>query len=272
DAKGRAGVARMAGRGKIKGAIVLEAEKYKKGTADKTDIGYGEGIGIILSYDPTHTRAEYTFTVPNAGEYDLELRYAALESRPVRVSVEGKTVLPNAAKGTTGGWNPEHQAWRPEGRIALREGMNTLTIEAVGLLPHIDKLAVLPPEKVATAAGDRPSAGTPDEVARQRKLIVEFVAGWADFLQHLKADDPLLRTWVAGANPPDAGFETAAAPLLAKFRDKAPTGVLDQPAPKSLGEFAERYAKVLTRSEAGKRLLTDPDGPFALSSSLPANP
>ena len=58
DARGRAGVARMAA-GPVPGAIVLEAEKYKKGTADKTDIGYGQGIGVILSYDPTHTRAEY---------------------------------------------------------------------------------------------------------------------------------------------------------------------------------------------------------------------
>jgi mono/diheme cytochrome c family protein len=272
DAKGRAGGARMGGRTKIEGAIVLEAEKYKKGTADKTDIGYGEGIGVILSYDATHTRAEYTVSVPKSGDYDLELRYAALESRPVKVSVEGKAVLPTAAKATTGGWNPEHQAWRPEGRIPLREGKNTLAIEAVGLLPHIDKLAVLPPETVATAAGARPSAGTPDEVARQRKLITEFVAGWADYLRHLKPDDPLFGPWLAVATLPDAGFEAAAAPLLAKFRDKAPAGLFDQPAPKTLGEFAERYAKVLTRSEAAKKVLAEPDGPFALAAPLPANP
>jgi len=272
DAKGRAGVARMAGRGKIEGAIVLEAESYKKGTADKTDIGYGEGIGIILSFDPTHTQAEYTITVPKAGDYDLELRYAALESRPVKVSVEGKAVLANAAKGTTGGWNPEHQAWRPEGRVPLREGKNTLTIEAIGLLPHIDKLAVLPPETISTAAGGRPSAGTPDEVARQRKLIVEFVAGWGDYLRHRKPDDPLFGAWLAVAQLPDVGFETAAAPLLARFQETAAPGLLDGSRPKSLGELAESYAKVLTQSEAGKKVLAEPDGPFALSTPLPANP
>src|SRR5205823_1208416 len=134
DARGRAGVARMAS-GHVPGAIVLEAEKYKKGTADKADTGYGEGIGIILSYDPTHTRAEYAITAPKAGEYELELRYAALDSRPVRVSVEGKVVLPEAAKRTTGGWNPEHQAWKPEGRVRLREGKNTPAVEAHRLVP-----------------------------------------------------------------------------------------------------------------------------------------
>jgi mono/diheme cytochrome c family protein len=271
DAHGRAGVARMTS-GNVPGAIVLEAEKYKKGTADKSNTGYGEGIGIILSYDPTHTRAEYVVTVPKAGEFELELRYAALESRPVRVSVEGKVVVPDAARGTTGGWNPEHQSWKPEGRIRLHEGKNTLAIEAHGLLPHIDKLAVLPLESMEAAVGTRPSAGTLVEVARQRKLIPEFVTGWADYLRPLKADDPLFGPWKAVAHLPDADFEQAAGPLLAKFRDRSPTGLLDGPTPKTLGELAGRYAKVLPTLEAGKRLLAAASGPFALKTPLPQNP
>jgi mono/diheme cytochrome c family protein len=271
DAKGRSGVARMTS--KVAGAIVLEAENYKKGTADKADTGYGEGIGIILSYKAENTRAEYTITVPKDGDYDLELRYAALESRPVRVSVDGKVVLPQAAKGTTGGWNPEHQAWKPEGRVRLQEGKNTLAIEAHGLLPHIDKLAVLPLEVTpAIASGHRPSAGTPAEVSHQRKLILEFVNGWADYLRQVKPDDPVFGPWRAIADLPDANFERDAAPLLAKFRDKVPASLVDGPAPKTLGEFATRYAKVLPQSDAGKKLLIDPAGPFALQTPLPANP
>ncbi|HKB05577.1 MAG TPA: DUF1549 domain-containing protein, partial [Gemmataceae bacterium] len=272
DAKGKAGVARMGSGGKMPGATVLEAEKYKKGTADKTDIGYGQGIGVILSFKPEHTRAEYTVTVPKAGEYELELRYAALESRPVRVSVNGTVVLSDAAKGTTGGWNPEHQAWRPEGKVALDEGKNTLAIEAHGLLPHIDKLAVLPPEPVLAVGTGRPSAGTLSEVARKRKLILEFVAGWADYLRQAKRDDPVFGPWLAVADLPDAGFEAAAGPLLAKFRDQSPARLFDGPPPKSLGELAERYARVLAATDAGQKLLTDPSGPFALKTPLPANP
>jgi cytochrome c553 len=271
DARGRAGVARMVSGG-VPGAIVLEAEKYKKGTADKADTGYGEGIGIILSYDPTHTRAEYAITVTRAGEFELELRYAALESRPVRVSVDGKVVLPEAAKATTGGWNPEHQAWKPEGRVRLQEGKNTLAIEAHGLLPHIDKLAVLPLEPAETTVATRPSAGTLFEVAQKRKLIVEFVSGWADYLRQVQADDPLFGPWKAVGRLPDAGFEQAAEPILAKYRGSAPAGLLDGPPPKTLGELAARFAKVLPQNEAGKKLLAEPAGPFALKTSLPQNP
>jgi cytochrome c553 len=275
DARGRSGVARMSA-GKPTGAIVLEAEKYKKGTADQVDTGYGEGIGVILSYKPENIRAEYTINVPKAGEYELEVRYAALESRPIRVSVNGVLALPEAANGTTGGWNPEHQAWKPEGRLTLVEGKNTLAIEAHALLPHIDKLAILPPETPGAhatgLAAVRPSAGTVSEVSRQRKLIFEFVNGWADYVRQAKPDDPLFGPWLAVKDLPDDGFATTAAPLLAKFRDKAPAVLLDGPAPKSLADFAERYAKVLPQSDAGKQLLSDPEGPFALKNPLPANP
>jgi hypothetical protein len=268
DAKGRASVARMASGRKIPGAIIIEAENYTRGTADKVFTGYGEGIGVILSYKPENTRTEYTITVPKTGEYELELRYAALESRPIRVSVAEKLVLPQAAEATTGGWNPEHQAWKPEGRISLYEGKNTLVIEAVGLLPHIDKLAVLPLEPIVANEKVRPSAGTIAEIAQQRKLITEFVNGWADYLRDAKPDDPLFGPWLAMRDLPDAGFESAASPLLERFRGKSPAGLLDGPAPKTLGDFALRYTKAL----AGNKLLEDPAGPFAINTSLPANP
>jgi len=178
--------------------------------------------------------------------------------------------LPQAANGTTGGWNPEHQAWMPEGRVTLAEGKNTLAIEAHTLLPHIDKLAVLPIEEATPKVGGRPSAGTIAEVSQQRKIMLEFIAGWADYLR--KPDEMLFAPWLAVAKLPDTNFEKAAVPLLAKFLGKAPAGLLDGPTPKSLGEFATRYAKVLSSSEAGKKLLTNPAGPFALKTPLPANP
>ena len=268
DASGRPGVARMSAGHKIPGTIVLEAEKYAAGTADKSFTGYGEGIGIILSYKPANTRAEYTITVPKAGEYELELRYAASASRPVRISVAGKVVLPHAAGGMTGGWNPENQAWKPEGRIPLAASKNTLLIEAIGLLPHIDKLAVLPVEEPKADGKVRPSAGTPAEVSRNRKLILEFIEGWGDYLRTVKPDDALFGPWLAVKDMPDAGFDAACTSLLDRFRSKSPAALLDGPAPKTLGEFASRYAKVLT----GNKLLQSPTGPFALKTPLPANP
>ena len=74
------------------------------------------------------------------------------------------------------------------------------------------------------------------------------------------------------ADLPDASFEKYAEPVLAKFRDMAPMDLLDGPTAKTLGEFAARYAKVLSRTDAGKKLLSDPAGPFALLTPLPANP
>ena len=72
--------------------------------------------------------------------------------------------------------------------------------------------------------------------ARQRKLIPEFVTGWAGHLRQAKPDDPLFGPWLAVTDLPDPGFEAAAAPLLATFRGTSPAGLVDGPAPKSLGE------------------------------------
>lgn len=267
DARGRPGVARMASGRKIPGAIVVEAEKYTSGTADKVFTGYGDGIGVILSYKPENTRAEYTITVPKTGEYELELRYAAQESRPIRVSVAEKLVFPQAANQVTGGWNPEQQMWKPEGRISLYEGKNTLVIDAVGLLPHIDKLAILPLEIALIDEKGRPSAGTLAEVSQKRKLILEFVNGWADYLRNARPNDDVFGPWLAVKDLPDDGFEKSAKPILESFRGKAAAELLHEPTPKTLKEFAVRYAKVLP-----KKLLEDSSGPFALKAPLPANP
>jgi hypothetical protein len=269
DARGRAGAARMAD-GRVGGAVVLEAEKYEIGTADKTDLGYGEGIGVILSYQAEHTRAEYSVSVPKDGEYELELRYAAQESRPVRVSVGGKVVLAKVASDTTGGWNPEHQAWKPAGKVRMQAGKNAVVVEAHGLLPHIDKLAILPVER--TSERGRPSQGTVEEVAAKRKLVGEFVAAWAEYLRGAKLDASLFGPWLAVADLPDAGFEAAAEPILAKFRGMSPDELVGGPTPKTLEELAGRYEWGLPRVESGRKLLANAAGPFALKTPLPANP
>lgn len=271
DAQGRSTMARLNNAAKIPGALVQEAEKYRKGNADKDTTTYGKDIGVIISYNATHKTAEYLFTVPKTGEYELELRYAALESRPVRIALEGKVLFPEAAKATTGGWNPEHQAWHAIGRVPLKEGRNTLSIEGVGLLPHIDKLAILP---VVTGpdmlGGPRPSAGTPTEVARQRTLVAEFVEGWQAFLRTAKPDDPLWGAWLAAHKLPDAGFADGIAPILAKFPTVA--AWVDKKPLASLNDLANAYARHLGTTEVGKKLVQNPAGPFALKTPLPANP
>ena len=71
---------------------------------------YGGGTGLNsfnIGNFPNVT--EYDINVPIAGPYQLDLRYASNDSRPIVVYANGSVVLSNAASKVTGGFNPEHQ-------------------------------------------------------------------------------------------------------------------------------------------------------------------
>ena len=270
DARGGEGVPRM-GQSKDNpaGAIVLEAEKFTIGNADRDTTALGKGIGIIYSIKPGNNTATITLNAPKAGDYELELRYAAMESRPVRVLVNDQPGIEKAARETTGGWNPEHQTWRCEGKITLKQGKNSLTIKALGMLPHIDKIAVLPPLPNGKDGNGRPSAGSVPELAKQRRLIPEFVTGWNEYLKR-RSNNEFFAPWLAVRELSDAVFASRAPVILGKF--KAPKEVLDGPPPATLAELSAKYQRALATTEAGRKILADANGPFGLKSVLPANP
>jgi hypothetical protein len=49
-----------------------------------------EGIGVVLNAGALPNFAEYDVGLPRAGLYQLELRLAAAESRPVRLRINGQ--------------------------------------------------------------------------------------------------------------------------------------------------------------------------------------
>lgn len=270
DARGAFGVSRMLNSKEIpKGTIIVEAEKTVGGNADKDSNALGKGIGIIYSIKPENNVAKYSIDIAQDGEYELELRFASMEKRPVNILVNEALSIKEAAKETTGGWNPEHQTWHSEGKIRLKKGKNFVTIQGVGLLPHIDKFAILPPLPTGLEGMGRASAGNVPEVALKRQLVPEFVNGWNEFFR-TKPVDPIFEPWLAVRELSDLGFEKNAKPILAKF--KFPNEVLEGETPKNLKEFAERYQKFLSKNDAAKKIVNDANGPFKLPSLLPSNP
>jgi len=123
--------------------LFIEAEHFARGdvTVDTGQLGYGAGIGVIVSPRPP-SFAEYDFQVPVSGPYQLELRYASAVPRPVRVLVDGEIFATNAAGGATGGFAPENQRWQPVGAVFLESGEHTLRLDSGSVLPCIDRLLV----------------------------------------------------------------------------------------------------------------------------------
>lgn len=116
-----------------------EAESFSRGNVTIDKDNYGKGIGIISDPGGGDNYAEYDLENYPAGTYMLELRYAALQSRPGKILLNSKVIADNALARVTGGWMPENQKWHMEGIIHLQDGVNVLRFESKPNMSHIDK-------------------------------------------------------------------------------------------------------------------------------------
>ncbi|HUY36144.1 MAG TPA: DUF1553 domain-containing protein [Pirellulales bacterium] len=268
------------------GAIVIEAEKFDRGQATKLFDGYGAGIGVIASFGPEASFAEYDVDLPSEGVYQIELRYAADASRPCDLLIDGQLLKHDAAKERTGTWNPDTQTWFAEALVSLSARKHTLRLQRREPFPHLDRLALVP---------RRPPDGVDPEIyafpapeAADRRWNRAVLDGWVRYLARTKHEPTsALHAWHVWqeAEGEIAKFDTVkfdanVSPVVA--------AVLREPRPKSAEELAERYGqlflgaqnawKELKQSPAGasadkladpalealRQVLDDPQGPFAL--------
>lgn len=72
---------------------------------------------------------------PHAGRYELRVRYAAEESRPMEVRLDDRTLFTGLARTTRSWLEPE---WFLEGTVELHEGANSLSFFSLKRPPNID--------------------------------------------------------------------------------------------------------------------------------------
>ena len=135
-----------------------EAEDYSWGRASRSTSestgGYSAGIGLVGAGDVLFQVYDaafvvYDVNVTHPGLWKLEIRRAALEARPCKIFINGLLMSTEGAGGISGGWYPEHQAWKVEGAFPLHMGRNEIRIERAGYFPHIDKIRLTPEFSVA---------------------------------------------------------------------------------------------------------------------------
>jgi hypothetical protein len=90
--------------------------------------------------------AEWTIGIANPVDYTVTVKYAALVSRPLDISVNGVTVIQNAFAATTGGWDVQHRSTFPAGKVSLVTGNNTIRISCPNAqaFPHVNQLSLTP--------------------------------------------------------------------------------------------------------------------------------
>jgi cytochrome c553 len=265
-------------------AIIIEAENYARGNVVRDSATYGQGIGVIYNAGPLPNIAEYDLTLPSAGTYQVALRYAAAESRPLELSLDGQRLSSAAAAAVTGSWQPDGQTWSIEAVVPLAAGRHVLRLERNGPLPHVDKLALLP-ARFTRDAGTWHVAGQP---ASDAGLNPVFLRQWSEHLARTRDDaNSVLRVWHLWRE-----LEQRQTPPLVAADTPVAAALLAAPRPTSLGELATRYAQLCAQADAESRrdvkpgqagkkladatqeafrqLLVDPAGPYALPKQMDA--
>ncbi len=181
---------------------VIEAENFNRGAGIAKDFeGYGKGIGVIHSVG-SPCSAEYDFQVPSAGQYQVELRYASAEVRPVRLLINGVVVRDKTAGAVTGSFNPDGQRWEAQGVFTLKAGQNSIRIERPGDIPHFDKVLIV----TAPSRQDGMVPKSPEQLANELHLSVGLVNDAAEIAATISADP----TKLSGADRVEAADKFAA--------------------------------------------------------------
>ncbi|MGD9646296.1 MAG: DUF1553 domain-containing protein [Pirellulales bacterium] len=218
-----------ADEGRTAGSLSFEAEAYARGNLVKDFDLYGPEIGVVYNRGelPNFVEFDLELNEAQAGAYQLELRYAAAQSRPIDVLLDGVPVLLATAELVTGSWNPDTQSWQPVALLLLDAGKHTLRFERDGPFPHVDKLALSPhawPEGVPTG-GRRTLAEVADEQGLAPLFLAQSVS-W--LLARAAAEQPVeVEQALADGKGPfvardgiEAGYSADAVAELAQLREK----------------------------------------------------
>jgi hypothetical protein len=107
--------------------VVIRGEGWLQGETDSPDLSIAE-CGV---------------TVPAAGSYEIFVRYASAESRPVRITLNGFVLQENALAAKTGGWREPNALDQTLGVHSLRAGRNVLQFRTERLMPHIQSIRLV---------------------------------------------------------------------------------------------------------------------------------
>ncbi len=248
----------LAAASATRGALLLEAEEHSRGNliVDREQYGSAQTV-ITRTGNAGRQHTEFDVTLASAGRRQLEVRYAAQTSRPVRVLLDGELVFDGALAETTGSWNPEGQRWTRVGVLELRAGRNVLRLEREHDMPHLDKLALI------EVPHGRESSDWPVEGNEWADgLTAELVRSWTlALMASARRDDPLFALWHAFTALDDSQFEREferlrgerAAGKLASWNPHV-LGLLDGLAATSLRELAGRYQALFSAAETAWRL------------------
>jgi len=127
--------------------FTLEAREFDEGNVQVSLTGqlYADGPSCIWNGGELPNRAEYVLEFPVSADFALGGLYAAEQSRPVEIHLDGKPVHTGFA-GVTGSWQTKSARWEEQCVLHVERGTHTITLHRQGPLPHICALRWQLPE------------------------------------------------------------------------------------------------------------------------------
>jgi hypothetical protein len=127
--------------------IDIPALNYDRSTSHGIGQGsYGNGVVYALGDAPNkNAEYEFVFNGKKPTKLSLECVYTALESRPLRIELNGKLISNSALKETTCGWQKGDGRAFVVGPVEVNPGKNMLSITTNTVsTPHISEFRLVP--------------------------------------------------------------------------------------------------------------------------------
>lgn len=233
-------------------SLYVQAESAARTNLATDDRTWGSADCVVLhTHQDGPQYAEWDLQAKRPGRHRLDVRFAAQQSRPMRVLLDGVVVAERAFDATTGGWHPQHQQWHAGPELDLGPGPHVLRCEAIGPhTVHLDALLLSPLPLPLAADGLLPAA--------VRQAAAAMAA---------PAPAPLLALWIALQ---DAGSAGNVADLAAERHPDLAAVLLGNLPPRDRIELAARFQTLcnLAMTAADAAQLGRPGGPERLADPL----
>ena len=160
----------------VPNSFTIRADWFDEGNAISGG-SYNDGFVCIINGGTTPNVASYRIDFPIAGTYGIEGLYAAHQSRPVKVLLDGKQICQGFAS-TTGSWQTSTAKWENQGDVRIDSaGPRTVTLEALGMFPHICALRFQ--SKTSLPNGWRLKRSVAGEAMTRAKAATDYSSGQA---------------------------------------------------------------------------------------------
>ena len=188
--------------------VVFEAEAFAKSNLGVNFDQWGSGVGVIHTVRPNETQfVEYEIDAEAGGRWQIRARYAAGESRPIRVITDGDVIVEAFCGEPTGSFEVEALRWSAV-EVDLPVGTTRIRFERAGSFPHLDRLVFV---------SESESSAFEEEVetlAAARGIDPPLLRRWAEAL----AGESMFHSWRRFASIPEAEWPTRVGGVVAELQ------------------------------------------------------